>query len=440
MTQRTTLASLLATSCLAIFSDLSILPSSMAQDTEANYVSGIRQLTFEGTRAGEGYFSRDGKQMVFQSEREPGNPFYQIYLLDRESGDVERVSPGHGKTTCAWIHPDGDRVLFASTQFDPEVKNKQQAELDFRASGQQRRYAWDYDPQFELVEWNRKNGSYKKLTEAMGYDAEASYSPDGKLIAFSSNRTAYSKPLSDREKTLFENDPAVALDLYVMNSDGTNIRKITDVFGYDGGPFFSPDGKRICWRRFSEDGATAEIYSANLDGSDPKQVTRLGAMSWAPYFHPSGDYMIFATNLQGFANFELYIVDAAGTKEPVRITSTDGFDGLPVFSPDGSELAWTSNRTSDKKSQIFIAKWNDSAARKALGLEGNSAKPSVDAFGEVSSLAMQNAKANDNDYKPSDVGRHVDYLCRPELGGRLTGTDGERLATAYVASYMSELG
>lgn len=440
MTQRTTLASLLATSCLAIFSDLSILPSSMAQDTEANYVSGIRQLTFEGTRAGEGYFSRDGKQMVFQSEREPGNPFYQIYLLDRESGDVERVSPGYGKTTCAWIHPDGDRVLFASTQFDPEVKNKQQAELDFRASGQQRRYAWDYDPKFELVEWNRRNGSYKKLTEAMGYDAEASYSPDGKLIAFSSNRTAYSKPLSDREKTLFENDPAVALDLYVMNSDGTNIRKITDVFGYDGGPFFSPDGKRICWRRFSEDGATAEIYSANLDGSDPKQVTRLGAMSWAPYFHPSGDYMIFATNLQGFANFELYIVDAAGTKEPVRITSTDGFDGLPVFSPDGSELAWTSNRTSDKKSQIFIAKWNDSAARKALGLEGNSAKPSVDAFGEVSSLAMQNAKANDNDYKPSDVGRHVDYLCRPELGGRLTGTDGERLATAYVASYMSELG
>ena len=440
MTKRTTLASLLATCCLATFSDLSILPSSMAQDTEANYVSGIRQLTFEGTRAGEGYFSRDGKQMVFQSEREPGNPFYQIYLLDRESGDVERVSPGHGKTTCAWIHPDGDRVLFASTQFDPEVKNKQQAELDFRASGQQRRYAWDYDPQFELVEWNRKNGSYKKLTEAMGYDAEASYSPDGKLIAFSSNRTAYSKPLSEREKTLFENDPAVALDLYVMNSDGTNVRKITDVFGYDGGPFFSPDGKRICWRRFSEDGATAEIYSANLDGSDPKQVTRLGAMSWAPYFHPSGDYMIFATNLQGFANFELYIVDAAGTKEPVRITSTDGFDGLPVFSPDGSELAWTSNRTSDKKSQIFIAKWNDSAARKALGLEGTSAKPSVDAFGEVSSLAMQNAKANDNDYKPSDVGRHVDYLCRPELGGRLTGTDGERLATAYVASYMSELG
>ena len=378
--------------------------------------------------------------MVFQSEREAGNPFYQIYLMDRESGDVERVSPGHGKTTCAWIHPDGDRVLFASTQFDPESKAKQQAELDFRASGQQRRYAWDYDPEFELVEWNRKSGTYKKLTEALGYDAEASYSPDGKLIAFSSNRQAYSKPLSEREQTLFGNDPAVALDLYVMNSDGTNVRRVTDVFGYDGGPFFSPDGKRLCWRRFSEDGATAEIYSANIDGSDAKQLTRLGAMSWAPYFHPSGDYMIFATNLQGFANFELYIVDAAGTKEPVRVTSTDGFDGLPVFTPDGSELAWTSNRTAEKKSQIFIGTWNDAQARKSLGLGKTTGTLDADALGQVSSLASENAKANDNDYKASDVGRHVDYLCRPELGGRLTGTDGERLATAYVASYMSELG
>lgn len=437
MKNRSLFASVLASLCLV---HLGWIEKLSAQETEATFVSGVRQLTFEGARAGEGYFSRDGQQMVFQSERQPGNPFYQIYLLDRESGDVERVSPGHGKTTCAWIHPDGDRVLFASTQFDPEAKSKQQSELDFRASGQQRRYAWDYDPQFELVEWNRKTGSYKQLTQAMGYDAEASYSPDGKWIAFSSNRAAYEKPLTPREKTLFENDPAVALDLYVMDSDGTNVRKITDVFGYDGGPFFSPDGKRICWRRFSEDGATAEIYSANVDGSDPKQITRLGAMSWAPFFHPSGDYMIFATNLQGFANFELYIVDAAGTKDPVRITSTDGFDGLPVFTPDGSELAWTSNRTADKKSQIFIGKWNDSAARKALGLEGDPAKPTSDGLGEVSGLAMLNAKANDNDYKPSDVGRHVDYLCRPELGGRLTGTDGERLATAYVASYMSQLG
>ncbi|MFM2012299.1 MAG: Aminopeptidase YwaD precursor, partial [Planctomycetota bacterium] len=135
------LACITACWCLTHFHAIAQDPASNA-GTEASFVSGIRQLTFEGSRAGEGYFSRDGQQMVFQSEREPGNPFYQIYLLDRQSGDVERVSPGHGKTTCAWIHPDGDRVLFASTQFDPEAKSKQKTELDFRASGQQRRYAW----------------------------------------------------------------------------------------------------------------------------------------------------------------------------------------------------------------------------------------------------------------------------------------------------------
>ena len=446
---------LLSTGAALLNGERAIYAQEESVNTEGVYLSGVRQLTFEGSRAGEGYFSRDGKQMVFQSEREAGNPFYQIYLLDRETGDVERVSPGHGKTTCAWIHPDGDRVLFASTQFDPQSQSKQTSELEFRASGQQRRYAWDYDPQFELVEWNRKTGAYKKLTEAMGYDAEASYSPDGKLIAFSSNREAFSKPLTERQKTLFENDPAVALDLYVMNSDGSDVRRITDVYGYDGGPFFSPDGKRLCWRRFSEDGATAEIYSANVDGSDAKQITKLGAMSWAPYFHPSGDYLIFATNLQGFANFELYLVDAAGAKEPVRVTSTDGFDGLPVFTPEGSEMAWTSNRTADKKSQIFLGKWNDEAARKALGIEKSSSQNSgsrsatamndrgtIDraAIGEASNTASKNVKETDSDYKASDIGRHVDYLCRPELGGRLTGTDGERLATAYVAGVMSELG
>jgi Tol biopolymer transport system component len=426
-------------------------PTSSAETTEATLLTGIRQLTLEGVRAGEGYFSRDGRYMVFQSERDPSNPFYQIYLMDRETGDVEKVSPGYGKTTCAWIHPDGNRVLFASTQQDPEAVSKQKKELEFRASGQQRRYAWDYDPQFELIEWNRETGQYKNLSHALGYDAEASYSPDGTLIAFSSNRAAYEKPLSEREKVLFENDPAVALDLYVMNSDGSNVRRVTDVFGYDGGPFFSPDGKRLCWRRFSEDGATAEIYSANIDGSDAKRLTQLGAMSWAPYFHPSGDYLIFATNLQGFANFELYLVDAAGSHAPVRVTTTDGFDGLPVFTPDGKELAWTSNRTADKKSQIFIANWNDTAARKALGLGPASVAskngpgshtPNIDRDGvaAASSQARSVASATDNDYKASDVGRHIDYLCRPELGGRLTGTNGERLATAYVAGYMSSLG
>jgi hypothetical protein len=286
------------------------------------------------------------------------------------------------------------------------------------------------------------------LSDAVGYDAEASYSPDGKYIAFASNRLAYQSKLSEREKKLFDVDPATAVDLYVMKSDGTDVKRITDVFGYDGGPFFSPDGKRLCWRRFSEDGASAEIYSGNLDGSDATRLTSLQAMSWAPFYHPSGDYLIFTTNLNGFANFELYIVDAAGKHEPVRVTSTDGFDGLPVFTPDGTEIAWTSSRTATKKSQIYLAKWNDKAAREALGLDsadaivdGNAPKlPSVQQLNSASEQAKVTVKVNDSDYRAADVGRHVDFLCRPELGGRLTGTAGEKLATSYVASYMESLG
>ena len=114
----------------------------------------------------------------------------------------------------------------------------------------------------------------------------------------------------------------------------------------------------------------------NIDGANQgfgqRQITSLGAMSWAPYFHPSGDYLIFATNMQGFANFELYLVDSQGTAEPVRVTHTDGFDGLPVFAPDGAQLAWTTTRTSTKQSQIFFADWNDAAARKLLGLDAPS--------------------------------------------------------------------
>ena len=130
---------------------------------ESKLIGDARQLTFEGKRAGEGYFSADGSKLVFQSERDPANPFFQIYLLDRETGDVEKISPGHGKTTCAWVHPDNNRVLFGSTQFDPEAVKKQQAELEFRNSGQQKRYSWDYDPTYDLVEFDRQTGKYQQL-------------------------------------------------------------------------------------------------------------------------------------------------------------------------------------------------------------------------------------------------------------------------------------
>jgi dipeptidyl aminopeptidase/acylaminoacyl peptidase len=208
-----------------------------AKTAESHWIDNTRQVTFGGLRAGEGYFSRDGQEMVFQSERDPANPFYQIFLMDMASGDISRVSPGNGKTTCAWIHPQGGRVLFASTHGDPASPELQKKELDFRASGQQRRYAWDYDPQFELYEYDRPTKKYRRLTDALGYDAEASYSPDGKTVLFASNRAAFGRELSDREKTLFEIDPASMIDIYKMNADGTNVLRLTDTLGYDGGPF-----------------------------------------------------------------------------------------------------------------------------------------------------------------------------------------------------------
>jgi Tol biopolymer transport system component len=140
-----------------------------------------------------------------------------------------------------------------------------------------------------------------------------------------------------------------------MRADGSGQKRLTSVPGYDGGPFFSPDGKRIIWRRFDTTGLIANVFTMNPDGSDVRQITDFGAMSWAPYIHPSGQYILFASNKLGFENFEVYMVDIDGKKEPVRVTYADGFDGLPVPSPDGRQVAW-----------IFLAQWNHEKALEAL--------------------------------------------------------------------------
>jgi Tol biopolymer transport system component len=435
--------------------DISEADPTAAAAKEAHLLSNVRQLTFEGRRAGEGYFSKDGSQMVFQSEREPGNPFFQIYLMDRETGDIQRVSPGRGKTTCAWIHPDGNKVLFASTHEDESAGEKQRAEIESRKSGKERRYSWDYDEHYDLYEFDRATQEYRKLTNTRGYDAEGSWSPDGSLIAFASNRRAYEGELTAKEKKQFDVDPATMNDIYLMDATGDNVRRLTSELGYDGGPFFSPDGTRICWRRFSPDGALAEIWTMNLDGSDKRQLTQLGAMSWAPFYHPSGQYLIFTTNQHGFANFELYLIDVDGKSPPIRATYTKGFDGLPAFTPDGMQLAWTTNRTASGQSQLFLADWNHDHARKLLGLDqaaSDGTEPLANAkqvpAAEDEENVVADAKAFAEtahlraapDYRADDIGRHVKYLCRDELEGRFTGSRGEKLATAYVAAYMERLG
>lgn len=387
-----------------------------------------RQLTFSGKRAGEGYFSKDGQRLIFQSEREEGNPFYQIYLLDFETGDVRRLSNGTGKTTCAWLHPDGQRFLYASTHADPAARDKQAAELKERAEGKQKRYAWDYDENYDLYAAPLAGGDAVHLTSARGYDAEGSYSPDGQWVAFASNRHAYTDKLTDEDAKAFALQQSLLMDIYLMRADGSEVKRLTDVKGYDGGPFFSPDGKRICWRRFNSEETVAEIWTMNTDGSDQRQITKLGAMSWAPYYHPSGKYLIFTTNKHGFDNFELYLTDAEGKHEPVRVTDTAGFDGLPVFHPDGKQLAWTSNRTADKTSQIYMGAWDHAAALTVLGISGETSPPAAAAVELASDITAE------------DIKKHVTHLASDALEGRGTGTKGEALATEYAASLFQSFG
>lgn len=416
-----------------------------AADQESRLLSETRQLTFAGKRAGEGYFSADGTKLVFQSERDKDNPFFQIYLLDLETGDTERISPGHGKTTCSWIHPNGKKVMFASTQGDPDSKKKQKEELERRAEGKEKRYSWDYDTFYEIYEYDLETKKYTNLTKAPGYDAEGAYSPDGSKIVFGSNRLGYSAPdqLSEKDREWFKMNPSFLMDLFIMDADGSNVKQLTSAPGYDGGPFFDATGKRICWRRFNREGDQAEIYSMMIDGSGEKQLTSLGAMSWAPFFHPSGEYLIFGTNLNGFANFELYLVDAAGSKQPVRVTWTDGFDGLPAFSPDGKRLSWTAKRASGKGSQIFLADWNHSAAQELLKgapARGSQAKVEDKSSVTVSADALAGLKATVAKVAEKDLRHHIEYLASPELEGRMTGTPGEQLATAYVGHAFKSFG
>lgn len=399
-------------------------PLTGVQEQDPHLILNSRQLTFAGLRAGEGYFSADGSKMVFQSERELGNPFYQIYMMDMKSGATQQVSNGEGKTTCAWIHPSLKKVLYASTHTDPQWKKKAEEEYALRKSPQKNKYSWSFDDQFDIFEKDLKTGKVKALTHEKGYDAEGSYSPDGNWIAFASNRGAYAEKLSAEEQKLFEQDPSYMMDIYIMKADGSQVRQLTTARGYDGGPFFSPDGKKITWRRFAPNGQSAEIYTMNVDGTEQKAVTNLKAMSWAPFYHPSGDYVIFASNLLGYSNFELFIVDAEGKKAPVRVSYIPDFDGLPVFSPDGKKMSWT-HRNEKGESQIYLADWDDKKARELLGLP------------EKVDLKLADL---DPQIKTEDIKKEIEYMASKELDGRKTGSPQERQYSEKIAKLFSEFG
>ncbi len=440
---------------------------------EARFIANARQLIFEGKRSGEGYFSPDGKKLIFQSERDAANPFYQIYVLDLETGDTSRVSPGTGKTTCAFFVPGQPWVIFASTHADPQAAAKQKAELEFRESGKTRRYSWDYDSHMGIYAASLDGKQVLPLTNSPGYSAEGSVSPDGQEIVFCSLRSAF--PMSElspeqrkqfdtnplelveaKDRARFEKDPAWFGEIYVMKRDGSDVRRLTNDPGYDGGPFFSPNGERIVWRHFDESGMFADVWTMKRDGSDKRRLTDFKSMSWAPYFHPNGKYLIFTSNKLGFDDFELFIVDAEGTHEPVRVSFTPGFDGLPVFSPDGKKLAWTSGRTGDGKSQIFMADWNDAAAQaalaaaplratagagapKAAGTGSADSTPKV-APGVLGAIPKSGPLGLKSEISADDLKQETGFLADDAHEGRATGSPGAQLASAWIADYFKANG
>ena len=317
------------------------------QEQESPYLKNIRQVTQGFVRAGEGYFAPDAKKIIFQAEEKGENPFYQMFVMDLATGTHRRVSPGVGKTTCGYFHPSGKKVIWASSHLDPDAKKHYEAERaqreEEKKTKKRRRYVWDFDPHMDIFESDLDGGNIRRLTSSPGYDAEGSYSPDGKSIVFCSNRSGD------------EN-----LELYIMDAAGKNVRRLTNAPDcYNGGPFFSPDGERVIFRSDRKKKDHLQLYVINVDGSGERALTDdENWVFWAPYWHRDGKHIIYTaadhSNPLVRPNYDLYWLGIEAKTKPVRLTYFPGADVLPVFSPDGAKVMWTSTRgTGD--SQLWMA-------------------------------------------------------------------------------------
>jgi TolB protein len=318
----------------------------------------IRQLTFGGDNA-EAYWSYDGQHIVFQrTSVKDGIPCDQIYVgklptQPNEPFTYKLVSTGKGRTTCAFFTKDNKHIVYASTHLGgndcPPVPDR---------SKYGNRYIWPVYESYDIFVADLNGKITEQLTTTPGYDAEATLSPDGKKMLFTSTRDG-------------------DLDLYCMDLKSKKVKRITTALGYDGGAWFSPDGKKIIWRasrpttpeaiaeykELLSQGMVAptsmEVWVADADGRNAKQITSLGQANWAPNFMPDGR-VIFCSNHEykrGFP-FNMYVINADGGNM-VKVSRDRGFDAFPMFSPDGKKIVFCSNRNNGgtRDTNVFVAEW-----------------------------------------------------------------------------------
>ena len=322
-----------------------------APEPGETHFSRLRQLTFGGNNA-EAYFSRDGKWLTFQKQQKISEGCDQQYVMRTDGSGLRMISNGQGRTTCGYFIEKDQRIIFASTFRD----NPACPVPPDRSMG----YVWPIGS-FELFTVKKDGTDLKQLTANGAYNAEATVSPDGNHVIFTSTRDG-------------------DIELYTMNPDGTNVRRLTNRVGYDGGAFFSPDGSKIVWRAqypvTAADSADytrllkahlvrpakLELWVTNADGSNPKQITNLGGANFAPFFHPDGKRIIFSSNHKDpkGRGFDLFMINADGTGIE-QITNYGDFDGFPMFSPDGKQLVFASNRHGSEpgETNLFIADWKN---------------------------------------------------------------------------------
>ncbi|MEW8499472.1 MAG: hypothetical protein AB2699_13255 [Candidatus Thiodiazotropha taylori] len=326
--------------------------------SDDRHMANLTQLTFEGDN-GEAYFSFDGKQLIYQSNR-GGFECDKIWTMDIDGSNKTMVSPGHGAHTCAFFQPGEQQIVFASTS---HLQGSCPKKPDLPSHI---RYAWPLHP-YDIYRANADGSGLTALTDNPKYDAEPIVSADGKWIVFGSQR---------------EGD----FDIYRMDVDGSNVQRLTDTEGYDGGPWFSPDSTKIVWRAWHPTSAAEkaqwqknmkqdyvqstplDIWVMNADGSNKIRLTDNGATNWAPSWHPDGKRIVFSSNMDDWRddyktyghNFELYLINSDGSGLE-RITYNKIFDSFPMFSPNGKKIVFGSNRNPDKPraTDIFIADWTE---------------------------------------------------------------------------------